>query len=45
MNSFGIAFTGYMPMVVIFFAMLTAVYLGLGTERTCLPGSYAVTPL
>lgn len=45
MNSFGIAFTGSMLMVVVLFATLTAAYLGLGTERTFLPGSFAVTPL
>ena len=45
MNSFGIAFTGSMLMVVVLFATPTAAYLGLGTERTFLPGSFAVTPL
>ena len=45
MNSFGIAFTGSMLMVVVLFATPTAAYLGLGTERFFLPGSFAVTPL
>ena len=45
MNSFGIAFTGSMLMVVVLFATPTAAYLGLDTERTFLPGSFAVTPL
>ena len=45
MNSFGIALTGSMLMVVVLFATPTAAYLGLGTERTFLPGSFAVTPL
>ena len=45
MNSFGIVFTGSMLMVVVLFATPTAAYLGLGTERTFLNGSFAVTPL
>ncbi|QJR37420.1 hypothetical protein [Gemmatimonas groenlandica] len=45
MKSFGIALAGYILMFVVLFATLTAVYFALGTERTFLPGSYAVTPL
>lgn len=45
MKAFGIAFAGYILMFVVLFATLTAMYFGLGVERTFLPGSYAVTPL
>lgn len=45
MKSFGIALAGYILMFVVLFATLTAMYFGLGSERTFLPGSYAVTPL
>ena len=45
MKAFGIALAGYILMFVVLFATLTAVYFGLGTERTFVPGSYAVTPL
>ncbi len=45
MKSFGVALVGYILMFVVLFSTLTAVYFGLGTERTFLPGSYAVTPL
>ncbi len=45
MKSFGIALVGYILLFVVLFAMLTAMYFALGTDRTFLPGSYAVTPL
>ena len=45
MRAFGIAFAGYILMFVVLFATLTAMFFGLGSERTFLPGSYAVTPL
>ncbi|WP_310570490.1 hypothetical protein [Gemmatimonas sp.] len=45
MKAFGIALAGYILMFVVLFATLTAVYFALGTERTFVPGSYAVTPL
>lgn len=45
MKAFGVALAGYILMFVVLFATLTAVYFALGTERTFLPGSYAVTPL
>ena len=45
MKAFGIALAGYILMFVVLFATLTAMYFGLGSERTFLPGSYAVTPL
>ena len=45
MKAFGIALAGYLLMFVVLFATLTAMYFGLGSERTFLPGSYAVTPL
>lgn len=45
MKAFGIALGGYILMFVVLFATLTAVYFALGTERTFLAGSYAVTPL
>ena len=45
MKAFGIALGGYILMFVVLFATLTAVYFALGTDRTFLPGSYAVTPL
>ncbi len=45
MKSFGIALGGYILMFVVLFATLTAMYFALGSERTFLPGSFAVTPL
>jgi hypothetical protein len=45
MKAFGIALAGYILMFVVLFATLTAMYFGLGSERTFFPGSYAVTPL
>jgi len=45
MKSFGIALAGYILMFVVLFATLTALYFALGSERTFLPGSFAVTPL
>ncbi|WP_411281061.1 hypothetical protein [Gemmatimonas sp.] len=45
MKSFGIALAGYILMFVVLYATLTVLYFALGTERTFLPGSYAVTPL
>lgn len=45
MKAFGVALAGYILMFVVLFATLTAVYFALGTERTFLPDSYAVTPL
>ena len=45
MKTFGIALAGYVLMFVVLFTTLTAMYFGLGSEQTFLPGSYAVTPL
>ena len=45
MKAFGMALAGYLVMFVVLFTTLTAMYFGLGSERTFLPGSYAVTPL
>ena len=45
MKTFGAALVGYLVMFVVLFATLTAMYFGLGSEQTFLPGSYAVTPL
>jgi hypothetical protein len=44
-KTFGIALAGYVLMFVVLFTTLTAMYFGLGSEQTFLPGSYAVTPL
>jgi hypothetical protein len=45
MKALGTAFAGYLVLFVVLFTTLTAMYFGLGSERTFLPGSYAVTPL
>jgi hypothetical protein len=44
-KTLGTALAGYILMFVVLFATLTAMYFGLGSEQTFLPGSYAVTPL
>ncbi|MDQ8160566.1 MAG: hypothetical protein P3B76_13830 [Gemmatimonadota bacterium] len=45
MKALGTACAGYLVLFVVLFTTLTAMYFGLGSERTFLPGSYAVTPL
>ncbi len=45
MKAVGAALGGYILMFVVLFVTLTVAYFAIGTERTFLPGSYAVTPL